>query len=347
VSDPAGLTEPSPLLEIDGLRKSFRLRGSFAERFRLQRAGEAVAVDGVSLSIARSETLGIVGESGSGKTTLGRCLIRLVAPDAGTVKFAGTEITSADRGELQKIRRRIQMVFQDPYSSLNPRLKAGQTIVEPALVHGLVERRGAKAHVAEMLALVGLPERTAESYPRQLSGGQRQRVAIARAISVRPEVLIADEAVSALDVSVQAQILNLLGELVETLDLTMIFIAHQLAVVRHVSDRVAIMYVGKIVELAPVESIFTRAQHPYTHALLEAAPRPNPEQRRTRPALSGDVPSLLQLPTGCRFRTRCSYAQAICEAEEPELRMRSNGHLVACHVLPFEQPRLEHSDSDA
>jgi oligopeptide transport system ATP-binding protein len=347
VSTPDSLVGHAPLLKIEGLRKSFRLRGSFAERVRLQRAGEAVAVDGVSLSIARRETLGIVGESGSGKTTLGRCIIRLVVPDTGTVKFDGTEITTADRQELQRIRRRIQMVFQDPFSSLNPRLRAGPAIAEPALVHGLVERRGAKAHVAEMLALVGLPERTAESYPRQLSGGQRQRVAIARAISVRPEVLIADEAVSALDVSVQAQILNLLGDLVETLDLTMIFIAHQLSVVRHVSDRVAIMYLGKIVELAPVEAIFTNAHHPYTHALLEAAPRPDPKQRRTRPALSGDVPSLLQLPTGCRFRTRCPYAQAICEAEEPELRMRSNAHLVACHVLPFEQREVEQVVSEA
>ncbi len=251
------------------------------------------------------------------------------------MRFDGLDVGAADRNELQAVRRKMQMVFQDPYSSLNPRLKVGRAVAEPALVHGLIGRHQAGSRVDEMLGLVGLPPSAAESYPRQLSGGQRQRVAIARALSVKPEVLIADEAVSALDVSVQAQILNLLGDLVETLDLTMVFIAHQLAVVRHVSDRVAIMYLGKIVEIAPVEAIFTRPQHPYTVALLEAAPRPDPRRRRARPALTGDIPSLRHVPTGCRFRTRCSFAKDVCAVEEPELREVEGGHGVACHVLPF------------
>jgi oligopeptide/dipeptide ABC transporter ATP-binding protein len=294
-----------------------------------------MAVDGVSLAVGRRETLGVVGESGSGKTTLGRCIIRLVEPDSGTVTYSGVDVTGANRSELQAVRRRMQMIFQDPYASLNPRLRVGRAIAEPAIVHGVIARGQAQEHLEEMLALVGLPASTAGSYPRQLSGGQRQRVAIARALSLRPELLIADEAVSALDVSVQAQILNLLGDLVASLDLTMVFIAHQLAVVRHVSDRVAIMYLGRIVEIAPTESIFTSAQHPYTSALLEAAPVPDPGRRHTRPALAGDVPSALELPSGCRFRTRCPYAQDVCAEESPELRELASGHSVACHVLPF------------
>jgi oligopeptide/dipeptide ABC transporter ATP-binding protein len=280
--------------------------------------------------------LGIVGESGSGKTTLARCLIRLMEPDAGTIEFDGADVTHARRGELQHIRRRMQMVFQDPYSSLNPRVRIGEAIAEPARIHGVVERGASLAHAQRLLELVGLPATAADRYPRQLSGGQRQRVAIARALSVEPEFLIADEPVSALDVSIQAQILNLLDDLVSSLSLTMVFIAHQLSVVRHVSDRVAIMYLGRVVEIAPAEEIFRSPQHPYTVGLLEAAPRPDPALRRRSPAIRGDIPSPFDIPSGCRFRTRCRFVEERCASEDPALRAAEPGHEVACHVLPFK-----------
>jgi oligopeptide/dipeptide ABC transporter ATP-binding protein len=229
------------------------------------------------------------------------------------------------------------MVFQDPYSSLNPRIGIGETIAEPARVHHVIERGQSREHAQAMLQLVGLPGAFAERYPRQLSGGQRQRVAIARALSVQPEFLIADEPVSALDVSIQAQILNLLADLVATLGLTTIFIAHQLSVVRHISDRVAIMYLGRIVEVAPTATLFARPQHPYTAGLLEAAPRPDPSRRHRKPALIGDIPSPLNVPSGCRFRTRCRYAEARCSSEDPVLREVAPSHYVACHVLPFKE----------
>jgi oligopeptide/dipeptide ABC transporter ATP-binding protein len=321
------------LLSIEDLEKSFAARGS---AFRRSHDRRAVAVDGVSLEIARGEKVGIVGESGSGKTTLARCLIRLIEPDGGTVVFDGADVTHAGRAELQRIRRRMQMVFQDPYSSLNPRVRIGVAIAEPARVHGVVERSGARAHSERLLELVGLPATAANRYPRQLSGGQRQRVAIARALSVEPEFLIADEPVSALDVSIQAQILNLLDDLVSSLSLTMVFIAHQLSVVRHVSDRVAIMYLGRIVEIAPAEKIFASPQHPYTVGLLEAAPRPDPSLRHRNPAIRGDIPSPFDIPSGCRFRTRCRFAQERCATEDPALRTVAPGHEAACHVLPFQ-----------
>src|SRR5919201_1418625 len=301
---------------------------------RLQPTQRAVAVDNVSLEVRRSDTLGIVGESGSGKTTLARLLLRLLRPDSGSIRFAGTEVTTADGEELRRIRRQMQMVFQDPYSSLNPRLKVGAAIAEPAVVHGVVTKDGAGAHVAELLALVGLPQSAAERYPRQLSGGQRQRVAIARALSLRPEFLIADEPVSALDVSIQAQILNLLDDLLSSLNLTTVFIAHQLSVVRHISNRVPIMYLGRIVETGPTQRVFTTPQHPYTAALLEAAPRPDPATRHRKPAIRRDIPSPLAIPSGCRFRTRCPFAEERCAAEDPQLEPLDAEHLVACHVLP-------------
>jgi len=325
------------LLSVEGLAKSFPVRGAPFSRFRPGGRQRAVAVDGVSLAVARRETLGIVGESGSGKTTLGRCLIRLIEPDAGSIEFEGADVRAASRAQLQRIRRRMQMVFQDPYSSLNPRVRVGEAIAEPARVHGTVDRRESQKHAARLLELVGLSPAAADRYPRQLSGGQRQRVAIARALSVDPEFLIADEPVSALDVSIQAQILNLLDDLVETLGLTMIFIAHQLSVVRHVSDRIAIMYLGRIVEVAPAATIFASPQHPYTVGLLEAAPRPDPSQRHRAPAVRGDIPSPLRIPSGCRFRTRCRFAEERCATEDPALRETAPGHLVACHVLPFKQ----------
>jgi oligopeptide transport system ATP-binding protein len=324
------------LLVVEGLRKSFAVRRSLLDRARLRPARRAVAVDGVSLAVSRREKLGVVGESGSGKTTLARCLLRLVEPDAGSIRFDGSEISTADRAALQAVRRRMQMVFQDPYSSLNPRVKVGAAIAEPARVHGIVPVGALDDHVHRLLELVGLPRSTAERYPRQLSGGQRQRVAIARALSLEPEFLVADEPVSALDVSIQAQILNLLEDLVTSLSLTMIFIAHQLSVVRHVSDRVAIMYLGRIVEVGPTHEIFERPQHPYTAGLLAAAPVPDPKRRSRTPAMRGDIPSPLSIPSGCRFRTRCPFAEPRCEVEDPALRPVGREHEVACHVLPFD-----------
>jgi oligopeptide transport system ATP-binding protein len=325
------------MLDVHDLRKAFAVRRSLLDRARFRPPQRAVALDGVSLGVRRRETLGVVGESGSGKTTLARCLLRLVEPDGGSIRFAGTEIATADRSSLQVVRRRMQMVFQDPYSSLNPRVKVGAAIAEPARVHGVVPDDAVDDHVRHMLELVGLAPSAAERYPRQLSGGQRQRVAIARALSLRPEFLIADEPVSALDVSIQAQILNLLEDLVATLNLTMIFIAHQLSVVRHISDRVAIMYLGRVVEIGPTEDIFQHPQHPYTAGLLAAAPVPEPTRRTRVPAMRGDIPSPLAIPSGCRFRTRCPYAEQRCELEDPQLEPIGKSHQVACHVLPFRR----------
>jgi oligopeptide/dipeptide ABC transporter ATP-binding protein len=328
-----------PLLVVDDLHKSFAVRGAFLDRVRMRPQLRAVAVDGVSLSVRREETLGIVGESGSGKTTLARCLLRLVEPDRGSVHFDDIDVTHANRAALQRVRRRMQMIFQDPYSSLNPRVKVGAAIAEPARVHGLVGRAAASAHVEHLLGLVGLPASAADRYPRQLSGGQRQRVAIARALSVNPEFLVADEPVSALDVSIQAQILNLMDDLLHSLNLTMIFIAHQLSVVRHISDRVAIMYLGRVVESGPTRTVFENPQHPYTAGLLEAAPRPDPSARHRTPAVRGDIPSPLRIPSGCRFRTRCPFAEERCALEDPPLEQLAPGHEVACHVLPFRNGR--------
>jgi oligopeptide transport system ATP-binding protein len=324
-----------PLLVVDDLHKSFPVRQSTLDRLRFRPAARAIAVDGVSLSVERGDTLGVVGESGSGKTTLARLLLRLMRADSGSIRFDGTDVMGADAGELRRIRRQMQMVFQDPYSSLNPRLKVGVAIAEPAIVHGVVTKDGAASYVAELLSLVGLPETAAQRYPRQLSGGQRQRVAIARALALKPEFLIADEPVSALDVSIQAQILNLLDDLLRSLNLTTVFIAHQLSVVRHITNRVAIMYLGRIVETGPTERVFTSPQHPYTAALLEAAPRPDPSTRHRKPAIRGDIPSPLAIPSGCRFRTRCPFAIERCAVDDPALLPVEPGHDVACHVLPF------------
>jgi oligopeptide/dipeptide ABC transporter ATP-binding protein len=328
-------TGDRPLLEVENLVKRFRARQSVLERLRFRPAQDAVAVDGVSFSVDKGETLGLVGESGSGKTTVARTVLRLIDPDEGSITFDGVDVAALSRSELQAVRRRMQMVFQDPYSSLNPRMKVGTAIAEPALVHGVIDRSSAARHAGEILDLVGLPASAADRYPRQLSGGQRQRVAIARALSARPSVLIADEPVSALDVSIQAQILNLLGDLLRELDLTMVFIAHQLSVVRHISQRVAIMYLGRIVETGPTDRVFAAPQHPYTKALLEAAPHPDPSRRHTRAAVRGDIPSPFNVPSGCRFRTRCPFAIERCSSEDPALRTVGEKHLAACHVLPF------------
>jgi oligopeptide/dipeptide ABC transporter ATP-binding protein len=323
------------LLSVDDLRKSFPVRRSPIDAIRFRPRAQAVAVDGVSLRARRGERLGVVGESGSGKTTLARCILQLVPPDSGSILFDGRQVVGARRKELQQIRRRMQMIFQDPFSSLNPRLRVGSAIAEPARVHDLIKPADEQAHVERLLDLVGLPATTAASYPRQLSGGQRQRVAIARALSLSPDLLIADEPVSALDVSIQAQVLNLLEDLTSTLGLTVVFIAHQLSVVQHICDRVAVMYLGRIVEIGSIDQVFNSPQHPYTRALLAAAPRPDPTYRHEKPAIQGDIPSPLRIPSGCRFRTRCAFAEQRCEFEDPALEPLGPEHEVACLVRPF------------
>jgi oligopeptide/dipeptide ABC transporter ATP-binding protein len=323
------------LLDVSNLVKRFELRRPLSSRMGRRPAPTLAAVDDVSLSLDRHRTLGIVGESGSGKTTLARCITRLVEPDEGSVVFDGAELTSLAGKELQHMRRRIQVVFQDPFTSLNPRMTVGAAIAEPLRVHGIAGRNDAAAKVAELLDLVGLAPPLARRFPRELSGGQRQRVAIARSLAPQPELLIADEAVSALDVSVQAQILNLLLDLTENLGLTMIFISHQLSVIANVADDVAVMYLGRIVEYGPVDEVFERPQHPYTAALLAANPEPVPERRKREAAIRGDIPSPLDIPSGCRFRTRCRYAEARCADLDPPAVEVGPGHDARCVVLPF------------
>jgi oligopeptide/dipeptide ABC transporter ATP-binding protein len=328
---------PGALLEVSGLVKRFQLRQTVSGRLARRTPPTLTAVDDVSLAVDRHRTLGIVGESGSGKTTLARCITRLHEPDAGSVVFDGSELTKLQGAELRQMRRRIQTVFQDPYTSLNPRMTVGAAIAEPLLVHGIAGKDSAKGKVAELLDLVGLAPALARRFPRELSGGQRQRVAIARSLAPQPELLIADEAVSALDVSVQAQILNLLLDLTEHLGLTMIFISHQLSVIANVADHVAVMYLGRIVEYGPVEDVFEHPQHPYTAALLAANPEPVPERRRRQAAIRGDIPSPLDIPSGCRFRTRCGHAEERCAEIDPPAAEVGPGHVARCVVLPFER----------
>jgi oligopeptide/dipeptide ABC transporter ATP-binding protein len=323
------------LLEVSHLVKRFELRRSVPSRLVRSPPPTLTAVDDVSLSVDRHRTLGIVGESGSGKTTLARCLTRLIEPDEGSVVFDGSELTALGGKDLQRMRRRIQVVFQDPFSSLNPRMTVGAAIAEPLRVHGIAGRDNAPRKVAELLDLVGLAPPLARRFPRELSGGQRQRVAIARSLAPQPELLIADEAVSALDVSVQAQILNLLLDLTEHLGLTMIFISHQLSVIANVADDVAVMYLGRIVEYGPVDEVFEHPQHPYTAALLAANPEPVPVRRRRVAAIRGDIPSPLDIPSGCRFRTRCAYVEERCAEVDPPAADVGAGHVARCVVLPF------------
>ena len=329
------MSAPSELLHVNGLVKRFELRRSFGNRVAFRTPPSLVAVDGVSLSLAPNATLGIVGESGSGKTTLARCLAGLTEPTSGSIEFDGRDISSLTRKERHAVRRRIQTVFQDPYTSLNPRMTVSAALAEPLRVHGIADRRTAAGQVRQLLDLVGLSPVVARSFPRELSGGQRQRVAIARALAPKPDLLIADEAVSALDVSIQAQILNLFADLTEHLGLTMIFISHQLSVIANIVDTVAVMYLGRIVELGPVEQVFATPQHPYTAALLAANPKTEPSGRRRQPAIRGDVPSPLDIPTGCRFRTRCAYAEERCSQIDPPPQYVDATHEVRCHVLPF------------
>jgi peptide/nickel transport system ATP-binding protein len=318
------------LLELDDVKVHFPLRSGI---LLSRHVGDIRAVDGVTLSIARGETLGLVGESGCGKTTLGRAILRLYEPTAGTITFDGRDITHMGEREMRPLRRRIQMVFQDPYASLNPRHSVGRIVGEPLRVHGISSGSETSARVRELLSLVGLPPDAAGRYPHEFSGGQRQRIGVARALSLNPELLVCDEPVSALDVSIQAQIINLMEELQRELGLTYLFIAHDLAVVRHISNRIAVMYLGKIVEVAPADDLYDNPLHPYTITLLSAIPIPDPEIERKRVAIrvEGDLPSPANPPAACRFHTRCPFVQPTrCAEDEPELRML-DGHLVACH----------------
>jgi oligopeptide/dipeptide ABC transporter ATP-binding protein len=325
----------TPLLEVRGLAMQFPLNDSLARRVRGKHIDVLRAVDGVDLTVARGEALGLVGESGCGKSTLGRCIVGLYEPTEGQVLVEGTPLPAK---RTAPDRRRLQMVFQDPYSSLNPRMTVHQALAELLRVHHLVPRSGVDARCRELLDLVGLPPSALDAYPRQFSGGQRQRISIARALALEPEILIADEPVSALDVSVQATVLNLLADLRQRLGLTMLFIAHNMAVVRHVCDRVAVMYLGRIVELASGEQLFADARHPYTQALLRAVPRLAPGHVTERDAVVGDPPSPVNLPPGCRFNPRCPRAADVCRVDDPPLERRGE-HAAACHFAWSEARR--------
>ncbi len=329
-------TNSEILLEVRNLRKYYPVTKGFI--FQRQ-VGAVKAVDDISFFIRKGETLGLVGESGCGKTTTGRVILRLQEPSAGEALFEGRDIFKLHKEELRRLRRDMQIIFQDPYSSLNPRMTVGDIIGEPLEIHNLARGKEKVRRVQELLEVVGLSPYHANRYPHEFSGGQRQRIGIARALAVNPKLIIADEPVSALDVSIQAQVLNLLEELQKEFGLTYLFIAHDLSVVKHISDRIAVMYLGKIVELAQTEELFSNPQHPYTEALLSAVPIPNPEMRRERIILPGDVPSPINPPAGCRFHTRCLYAQASCRVDPPPFEDVGGGHYVACPIRPFKTQR--------
>ena len=314
------------LLSLEGLSKFYKVGAGFMGTHRQTLR----AVDGVSLGLAEHEVLGLVGESGCGKSTLGRLALGLIKPTSGRVLFDGQDVTSLDRAGWKELRRQMQVVFQDPATSLNPRLNVGSILAEPLVIHGMAKGQ-ARARVGELLAEVGLRPEHARRYPHQFSGGQRQRIGIARALALRPRLVVADEPVSALDVSIQAQVLNLLMELKKNFGLTYIFVAHDLSVVRHVATRVAVMYLGKVVEVAPAEVFDIPPRHPYTEALLAAAPLADPHKPMKPPPVKGDVASPVNPPSGCRFRTRCPEAQALCAEAEPPLREIGPGHKCACH----------------
>ena len=329
-------TNGDVLLEVRNLRKYYPVTKGFI--FQRQ-VGAVKAVDDVSFFIRKGETLGLVGESGCGKTTTGRVILRLQEPTHGEALFEGRDIFKLGKEELRRLRRDMQIIFQDPYSSLNPRMTVGDIIGEPLEIHKLARGKEKVRRVQELLEVVGLSPYHANRYPHEFSGGQRQRIGIARALAVNPKLIIADEPVSALDVSIQAQVLNLLEELQKEFGLTYLFIAHDLSVVKHISDRIAVMYLGRIVELAAADELFSNPQHPYTEALLWAVPIPNPEMRRERIILPGDVPSPINPPAGCRFHTRCLYAQPSCKVDDPAFADIGGGHYVACPILPFRQQR--------
>ena len=316
------------LLEVSNLSKHYPTQQSW-----LGRGGALVrAVDGVSFTIGAGETLGLVGESGCGKSTTGKLILRLQNPTAGSIRWQGTDISTLGQAQMRPVRRQLQAVFQDPYASLNPRMRAADIVAEPIRNYEPLPAAQMQERVAALFARVGLRAEQMVKYPFEFSGGQRQRLGIARALSVQPRLIVCDEPVSALDVSVQAQVINLLMDLQREFHLSYLFIAHDLAVVEHISHRVAVMYLGKIVEIAPKKAIFTRPQHPYTEALLEAVPVPDPKRRRKRRVLTGDVPSPINPPSGCRFHTRCPYVEARCKVEEPALQEVASGQWVACHL---------------
>ncbi len=318
-----------PLIEVRDIKKYFPIRKGLMQR----EVARVHAVDGVSFAVQEGETLGLVGESGCGKSTLGRTIVRLYEPTSGEIIFQGQPIHGHGARQLRPLRREMQMVFQDPYASLNPRKRVGSIIGDPLKIHKLGDKAERKARVEQLLETVGLSPEHYNRYPHEFSGGQRQRIGIARALALQPKLIVADEPVSALDVSIQSQMLNLLEDLQNEFKLTYLFIAHDLGVVRHVSDRIAVMYLGKIVEMSPAEELYTRPIMPYTEALLSAVPVPDPDlaSKRDRIVLEGDVPSPINPPTGCRFHPRCRYATQVCTEIEPPLVEYGNGHLAACH----------------
>ena len=323
-------TTAQPLLQVKNLVKYFPIQGGL-----LQRVVERVhAVDGVSFDIASGETLGVVGESGCGKSTTGRCLLRLIEPTSGEVWFEGKNVTAMGKAELRGMARDMQIIFQDPYASLNPRMTVASIVGEALTIHKLTKTQTEyEARIVDLLETVGLNGDHMRRYPHEFSGGQRQRIGIARALAVSPKLIVCDEAVSALDVSIQAQVINLLEDLQAKFGLTYVFIAHDLSVVEHISNRVAVMYLGRIVEIASSRDLYTRPKHPYTEALLSAVPIPDPTVKRKRIMLQGDVPSPIHPPPGCHFHTRCPIAQkGLCDVQKPELKMSSDGHWVACHL---------------
>ena len=325
---PAQDAAQPPVLEVEGLKKHFPVKKGLLSR----NAGKVYAVDGVSFHIGPGETLGLVGESGCGKSTVGRTVLRLIDPTEGTIRLNGRDVTDLGKTDMRAVRREMQIIFQDPYSSLNPRMSAGDIVGELLRVHGLGNAAEREERVAELFERVGLSRAQMKSFPHEFSGGQRQRIGIARALALNPKLIVGDEPVSALDVSIQAQVINLLMDLQKEFRLSYLFVAHDLAVVEHISHRIAVMYLGRIVEYTDKRTLFTDPQHPYTEALLSAVPVPDPRLRRKKMVLQGDVPSPINPPSGCHFHTRCPYAEERCRIESPALREIAPGHTVACHL---------------